>query len=237
MPETRARRERLSKAERRKRKNSKAEAARRSIRTQRTPARPRLPPGDTAGLLQCDHAGRIVRLPPAPVARLVSRLLDGIWTSGPSRYAIPPDEKVLRSLVFRCWERTDLLDGREATRYAHALLALSAHWRDWLRPFDGWEPPEAEPGEQFGSLARHLLARYDVPSFLDVAWFAGLTPEGVRQLGWFKHVGRGENLRTAGDLPIPLSKRMAHHFLQAPPGLGIPAAFRRAQVLGMGGDE
>lgn len=237
MPETRERREKPSKAERRKRKNAKAEAARRSIRAQRTPATPRRTPGDAAGLLQYDDAGRLVRVPPAPLARMISGLLDGIWTDGTCRYALEPDAKLLRSLVFLCWDRTDLLGGREATRFAHALLALSAHWRDWLRNPDGWEPPDTEPAEQFGSLARHLLARYDVPAFLDAAWFAGLTPEGVRQQRWFKHVGRGENVRTADDLPIPLTRRMAHHFTQAPPRIAIPEAFRHAQVLGMGGDE
>ena len=45
-------------------------------------------------------------------------------------------------------------------------------------------------GEQFGSPARHLLARYDAPAFLVAAWFAGPTPDGVRQQRWFKHGGR-----------------------------------------------
>ena len=90
-------------------------------------------------------------------------------------------------------------------------------------------------GEQFGSPARHLLARYDAPAFLVAAWFAGPTPDGVRQQRWFKHVGRGGNIRTADDLPLCLTRRMANHFLQAPPGIGIREAFRYAQVLGMGG--
>lgn len=150
---------------------------------------------------------------------------------------MPPEAKILRPLVFLSWERTDLLGGRQATRFTEALLALSAHWRDWLRPPEAWEPPEAGPDEQFGSPARHRLARYDVPAFLDAAWFAGLTSEAVRHQNWFKRIGRGESIRTAGDLPIPLTKRMAHHFLRAPQGLDIPAAFRYAQVLGLGGDE
>jgi hypothetical protein len=237
MPEAPEKRERLSKAEKRKRKNAKAEAARRAIRAQWAPARPRWLLGHPARLVPCEDAGGIARVPPAPVARLVSGLIGGIWTSGESRYAIPPDAKLFGCLTFRCWDRTDLLNGREATRYAEALLALSAHWRDWLRPPDEWVPPDAAPDDQFGSLTRHLLARYDVPAFLDAAWFAGLTPEGVRHQGWFKLIGRGENLRTAGDLPIPLTKRMAHCLLQTPPGLGIPEAFRYAQVRALGGDE
>lgn len=91
--------------------------------------------------------------------------------------------------------------------------------------------------EQFGSLARHLLARYDVPEFLDAAWWVGFSPEGMLYQSWFKHIGRGENIRTAADLPIPLTKRMAHHLLHSPPEIGILGAIRFAQVRGMGGDE
>jgi hypothetical protein len=148
-----------------------------------------------------------------------------------------PGLKVLRLLAHCCWERSNLLDGFEAPRQADALLALSAHWRDWVRPLDEWQPPPGDAGTQFSSLARHLLARYDVPRFLDAAWRAGLTAEGVRQQNWFKLLGAGRNLRTADDLPLPLTRRMAHHFLQAPPDFDIPAAFRHAQVLALGGDE
>ena len=37
----------------------------------------------------------------------------------------------------------------------------------------------------------------------------------MRQQGWYKHIGLGRNIRTA-DLPLPYTKMMAHHFLQAP---------------------
>jgi hypothetical protein len=117
------------------------------------------------------------------------------------------------------------------------LLALSAHWWDWLRPLDTWFPPEGDAQEQSSSLIRHLFALYDVPRFLDAAWLEGLTPEGVRYQGWYKHIGRGQNIRTAKGLPLPLTKRMSHHFVQAPPDFPILAAYRCAQVLGLGGDE
>ncbi|MFO0909657.1 MAG: PcfJ domain-containing protein [Isosphaeraceae bacterium] len=151
--------------------------------------------------------------------------------------ALLPEPRLLRHLAFLCQERSDLLAGASLPRYAAALMALSAHWRDWIRPPDDWQPPEGDPATQFGSLARHLLAAYDVPQFMDAAWRAGLTAEGIRQQGWFKWVGIGQNIRTAPDLPIPLTKRMAHHFVQAPRDLDFPSAFRWAQVRGLGGDD
>jgi hypothetical protein len=81
-----------------------------------------------------------------------------------------------------------------------------------------------------------LLARYDVPSFMDGAWRAGLTTEGLIQQEWFKLLGAGQNIRMAAALPLPLTKRMAHYLLQAPPDFPIMGAFRYGQVLGLGGD-
>src|SRR5207302_1266836 len=83
---------------------------------------------------------------------------EGASRAGPSRFPLEPNVKVLRHLAFCCRERSNLLDGFEASRYADALLALSAHGGDWLRPLDAWEPPPGEPRAQFASLARHLLA-------------------------------------------------------------------------------
>lgn len=148
-----------------------------------------------------------------------------------------PNSQVLRHLAYYCGNRSSLLDDFEASRYADALLALSAHWRDWLRPIEDWQPPADGTAAQFSSLVRHLLARYEVPSFLDDAWKDGPTADGFTHQNWFKLIGGGRNIRTADDLPIPLTKRMAHHFFHAPSGLGIRATLRYAQVLGLGGDE
>lgn len=76
-----------------------------------------------------------------------------------------------------------------------------------------------------------------MPEFLDAAWFEGLTPRGVQHQGWYKHVASGRNIRTMEDLPIPLTRKQAHHFLHAPDDFDIPSAFRWAVIIGLGGDE
>jgi hypothetical protein len=174
---------------------------------------------------------------PLELVRSNARHFEDTFAVGISLFPLRPDLKVLRHLAVSCWERSRLLDGVEASRHADALIALSAHWRNWLRPLDEWQPPGEDASGQFASLARHLLAQYDVPRFLDSAWLAGLTPEALAWQGWFKLLGSGGSIRSASDLPLPLNRRMAHHFLQAPADLDIPAAFRYAQVLGLGGDE
>ena len=81
------------------------------------------------------------------------------------------------------------------------------------------------------------MARYDVPAFMNTAWLEGLTPAGVIHQGWFIHVAQGGNLRTAEGLPVPLTRRQAHLYLQAPADFDVLSAFRWAQIVDMGGDE
>jgi len=82
----------------------------------------------------------------------------------------------------------------------------------------------------------HLLARYPVPAFMISAWLRDRDAESLRYQGWFKHVGLGRNVRNA-DLPLPLTRMMAHHFMLAPDHFTVEAALRWGQVRGMGGSE
>jgi len=100
--------------------------------------------------------------------------------------------------------------------HIHALAALVLHHECWIRPLDSWQPGSRNGRRQFGGLARHLLARYDVPECMDTAFFTGTKENSRRQQQWFIHVGGGQNIRKA-DIPIAFTKRMAHVFTtQAP---------------------
>ncbi|WP_165235284.1 PcfJ domain-containing protein [Aquisphaera insulae] len=116
------------------------------------------------------------------------------------------------------------------------LRSLAAFHRQWLRPVESWSPAETNPRPQFVSLARHLLAAYDVPGFLTSVWLEGSTAEARRHQGWFVDVGSGRNIRNS-DLPLRLSKMMAHHFLLVPDHFKVDAALRWGQVRGLGGSE
>jgi hypothetical protein len=112
---------------------------------------------------------------------------------------------------------------------------LARHSASWLRPVAAWKPHTHNARRQFASLARHLLAHWPVPPFMDSAWFKGDSAEAVRQQKWFRHIGDGQNIRTA-DLPLPYTKKMAHYFMQAPPELTVEAALRWGQIHALGGD-
>jgi hypothetical protein len=117
--------------------------------------------------------------------------------------------------------------------FLFGLLSLARQSAYWVRPLDDWRPATRNAGRQFSQLARHLLARYEVPAFLEAVLFDGYV--GEDRESWFRHVGQGGSLRTAPGLTVPLTKRMAHHALLAPDACTVIQALRWGQVLALGG--
>lgn len=113
-----------------------------------------------------------------------------------------------------------------------ALASLATHSRAWIRPLETWKPTSKNARRQLSELARHLLAEYPVPAFMDSVWF-----KRSRSQNWFLHIGQGQNIRTAERLLVPLNKKMAHAFSLAPADYTVEHAFRWAQVHGLGGNE
>lgn len=121
--------------------------------------------------------------------------------------------------------------------FVEALAMIAAHAPAWQRPIEQWKPRSRSASRQFSSLLRHLFVLYDdVPSFFDAVWFSGHSKAAAERRKWFLHVGRGQNIRNC-QLPIPLTKKMAHHLMHAPGDVTIDQAIRWGQVHGLGGDE
>jgi hypothetical protein len=149
----------------------------------------------------------------------------------------------LLDLLLHVQSRTEFLDtspalpqlGHQAgNTWIDGLLALAHRWWSWRRPVEEWTPHTHNTRRQFASLARHLLAEYPVPTFMDAVWFMGVGKAAIQRQHWFSHIGSGNNIRTA-DTPIPLTKRMAHYFMQAPGDCMVDQALRWGQVVGLGG--
>ena len=73
--------------------------------------------------------------------------------------------------------------------FLDGLAALARHSEDWVRPVAEWVSPSHNPRKQFHHLACHLLARYEVPTFMDAAFFTAAQPEAGLHQAWFKHIG------------------------------------------------
>ena len=188
-------------------------------------------------VMQLLAGGKSIRLPLRSDLGAISSLFDAIHRGEFDQAPLTPDVEVVRRILFYCRQETDLLTHQDAPRYATALLALAAHESDWLRPLEHWRAPSHNTSRQFRDLLRHLIARYDVPAFLDAAWLEGLTAEGVKHQGWYKHIARGQNIRTAEGLPFSLTTKQAHHFFHAPDDFDIPSALQWAVIIDLGGDE
>jgi hypothetical protein len=215
----------------------RAEAAARIARADRLLRESKVIRRDLPRFLARRAAGEANALPVSPEIDRLAALYESIDRRKPGRYPIAPDARAFRRLIEVCWERTDLLRGQETWNFANALLALSAHSKCWVRRPGNWEPRTHNGYRQFHELARHLLALYDVPAFMNSAWLEGLTHHGVIHQRWFIHVAQGQNMRTAARLPVPLTRRQAFLYLQAPDDFDPLGAIRWAQIIDMGGDE
>lgn len=125
---------------------------------------------------------------------------------------------------------------QDGNTFIDGLLDLARNRRLWIRPLQSWKPRSHNVRRQFSALAGHLLAKYRVPPFMDSVWFMDHSPEAVRQQAWYVSLGNGQSPRRL-NLPIPLTKRMARHFLQAPKDHSVNAALRWGQVIGLGGND
>ncbi|GAB4414620.1 MAG: hypothetical protein OHK0039_22610 [Bacteroidia bacterium] len=101
-----------------------------------------------------------------------------------------------------------------------------------LRQPERWRPPRSRDGlGLLVHLARYLYAYYPVPAAFDELWWH---PDD-RYHNWFLDIGRGYNLTICRNLPLDLTKKMAHYAMQASRQLGLWQALRWGQVRGMGG--
>lgn len=134
----------------------------------------------------------------------------------------PDVQNALKRLILHVEKYADLLRPTLAKKqygksiensYLGGLVQLARHHKDWIHPVEDWRPIKHKPRLQFNHLSRHLLAKYFVPSFFDSAFFMGNTKEAHAQQNWFKHIGQGQNIRTAG-VPMRITKRMAHTLTQ-----------------------
>ena len=113
------------------------------------------------------------------------------------------------------------------------ILKIINYRKDWQRDLQGWFPKSRKANKMVFELIHHLFALYPVPLFMNKAW-SGLDDAKIR---WFIHIGKGGNLRTAPELSVDLTKKMAHYCLQGPSYLSIPQAIRRGQILALGGKK
>lgn len=136
---------------------------------------------------------------------------------------------LLRDTFLILCERSAVLDNVD---YIKSVVAMVEYAKHWIRPVIDWRPKSKNVHRQFRSLVRFLFAHYEIPVFMDAAW----RYDDTTAIGWYLHLGRGGNIRTAKAVPVKLTRKMAHLYLQAPDNYTPWTAFRWAQVRALGGN-
>lgn len=138
--------------------------------------------------------------------------------------------KVLFNFLMYLEENSDILNEH---KYIKGIETIANHHLSWVRPIEDWHVKRHNRSHQFRVLLRHLFAAYEIPVFMDSVW---MTDNECYQ-NWYIHIGLGQNIRTAPDLPTTLTKKMAHHFLQTPKQYTVEEGLRWGQVHALGGDK
>jgi hypothetical protein len=130
----------------------------------------------------------------------------------------------------------------ETDKYIYPVALMVLEHESWIQSLDSWKPKTYNPDRQFSALLRHLFAKYEVPPFLDSCWFTNsdnVDSSYVTSITrkWFIHVGAGQNIMTATQFInyYPMTKKMAHFFMQAPDNYNLYKAWKYGQVMALGG--
>lgn len=143
---------------------------------------------------------------------------------------------VSRSEMLRAVPISGYAGWTPAEQCLRGMLSICRYRRHWLRDVYEWDVPPGSPLQQFGSLARHVLATHPVPNFMSLVWFEDPSATTTRHQKLFRHLGLGNSIRGA-DLPIRLTQAMARFFTNAPDHLTVEQAVRWSQVRALGGDR
>jgi hypothetical protein len=151
----------------------------------------------------------------------------------------PSAISALKRLLQAVWQRSDLLqiDRHRCVRESiEALHNLSLHARAFVRKPESWPGCSGRPRAVVSSLAAHLLGAYPMPAFLGSVWFGDQSAEARRKRRWYLAHAHGQRFRSL-DLPMKMTRRMEHHFLNSPTHLSLEQAMRRAELLSLGASE
>ncbi|MBL7818744.1 MAG: PcfJ domain-containing protein [Saprospiraceae bacterium] len=121
------------------------------------------------------------------------------------------------------FEDPDLLRG---------VFMVSIHLSKVIRNIEDWKPKSHNRVRQLSEMVHYLFAQYPMPRFFDSAY----SLKDPLYLAWFIHVAQGKSVRKFKQLPVPMTTKMAHIFMQTPPQYSVIEAIRYAQIIANGGD-
>ena len=140
--------------------------------------------------------------------------------------------EAFRDLLLHLYKKrcTKLLRNQDFLRALYQIAWFSSNY---VRDIQTWKRNSHNADKQLKSIIKHCYVKYHVPAFMYEAWF----DTNRKYMSWFIDLGRGQSVKNLSKVPVRLTKKGAHQFLQAPANYTIEMALRRAQALAFGNDE
>jgi len=145
------------------------------------------------------------------------------------------DRPVNYPVILNGWPDSQYWGHSRKNRFSEAFTRVAEFSVFKIRDIESWNPKTRNVHRQFSSLVRHLFAEYKLPNFMDSVWFR----ESDEWVFWFLEIGQGKNIRKMPDLPIKLTKKMAHSMMNSPTAIvsTIEEAMCWGQITAIGGDK
>ncbi|MEM6684312.1 MAG: PcfJ domain-containing protein [Bacteroidota bacterium] len=144
----------------------------------------------------------------------------------------PSRRKALKDMLLHLYKKrcTKLLRNEQ---YLRVIYQIAWFNNSALRDIKDWKRNSRNEDKQLKSIIKHCFVKYEVPEFMYEAW----RDYNRKYISWFIDLAYGQSVKSLSKMPIRLTKKAAHYFLQAPKEYTIEMALRRAQALAFGTDE
>jgi hypothetical protein len=149
-----------------------------------------------------------------------------------SKTSNPYQREVFRQLLLHTYNQKCYALLRQ-NLYVNVLYNISCLGNHLVREVVEWKNTEIDAEHQVRALIRHCFATYEVPLFMERAFFS----EHRIHLLWYVQLGRGNSVKGLSQFPVEFTHKMAHIFRNAPEGLGVGRAIRYAQAMGYGASK
>lgn len=158
-----------------------------------------------------------------PRIALISKCFEQL--SSPRR---AKDKKVLKDVLIDIAVPHGLL----GVEYIHVLYNVVGAREYWINDIYDWKPVERQKYLQIGEMISFLFCKYPVPDFLYQAFGSTGSKLFVK---WLIHLGRGGRPKELEAIPLPLTNKGLHYFVNGNGSMTITETLRWAQVKSLNG--
>lgn len=114
-----------------------------------------------------------------------------------------------------------------------ALKGIAETYKERIRNIEDWKPKRTNKWV-LNEILTHLFANYQPPTFL----INGFMDNHHESMLLFIHLGQGNSMKTWPFIPeFNIPKKALHHLNTTPNHCTYNEAFRRAQIIHLGGDD